>query len=812
MVKFVYSLLVFLLSTFPMLSKTVNNVEWVKTVTGLGQNSITSICNDKKGNIYVCGVTDQTTDFGNGIIENFGDTIYAGFFVAKYNSDGKCQWVKRVKTNYKFEYSPFYKLCADKDDNIIVILSTFNPKASDPWDFGDGVVLQASQLYTKIGSILVKYSLDGVCQWGNYVEDNWGWSAFADLTVDDDNNIYVTGGSDNSDQTNGTVNFGNNISYAANDLTSNFLVKYSPDGKCQWITKLSSKQVFSIYAEYLKYGFQKNIILYAIITTDTDFGDGKYFSASEYPASCLINYDLDGKVIWVKQLADHYITNFTFNVDKKSNIFMAGATSRKTEICSGFKIDSVKGFKSLWIAKMSPDRQLQWFKNFDGDSEEIPYSIVADSYENLYLSGYTKSSLLQLGNTNDIVSPIHKNFLFLAKFNNSGECQWTNYFYDFDTFDYSDTLAQHNYSYLYDFNKYLDFADGLHLNSSGSTDGFLIKFTQPDCGFTISLPDLSDPTYIALKGSAYRYPENVIRLTDNKPHQTGALWYNYPIDLTAGFETEFTFRMSQPYNDFPDGSIDGADGIAFVLQTSGINALGKEGGGLGYDGIPNSLAIEYDTYNNKDLPYNDTDGNHIGVFCNGTGINIGDHNSKGNLGATNKIMQIIPDGTIYHTRIEYNAKLSKLIIYLDTNGAFTTPVLTIDSIDLSKKLNLIDSSKAIFGFTAATGTSWENQDLLSWTLCSYPKKIKTGFKDYIQNSDNSDVYFFPNPAESEIFLHLPLEYQSSKIKIYSIEGIEVYKSSDELHSSDDYKIDVSSFAPGVYYVKVGDKVCRFVKI
>jgi len=72
---------------------------------------------------------------------------------------------------------------------------------------------------------------------------------------------------------------------------------------------------------------------------------------------------------------------------------------------------------------------------------------------------------------------------------------------------------------------------------------------------------------------------------------------------------------------------------------------------------------------------------------------------------------------------------------------------------------------------------------------------------------------FPNPVESELTLNFHPEYQTSQIKIYSIEGILVYQTSDILKMSDvSAKIDVSRFPAGVYYVKVGDRVCRFIKI
>jgi len=38
------------------------------------------------------------------------------------------------------------------------------------------------------------------------------------------------------------------------------------------------------------------------------------------------------------------------------------------------------------------------------------------------------------------------------------------------------------------------------------------------------------------------------------------------------------------------------------------------------------------------------------------------------------------------------------------------------------------------------------------------------------------------------------------------------KPSEGFKPSEGYKIDVSRFPPGVYYVKVGIRVCRFIKI
>lgn len=55
--------------------------------------------------------------------------------------------------------------------------------------------------------------------------------------------------------------------------------------------------------------------------------------------------------------------------------------------------------------------------------------------------------------------------------------------------------------------------------------------------------------------------------------------------------------------------------LAFVIQGEGLNALGDYGKGMGYSGINNSLAIEFDTYFNHEE--NDPYENHISIHTSG---------------------------------------------------------------------------------------------------------------------------------------------------------------------------------------------------
>jgi len=59
----------------------------------------------------------------------------------------------------------------------------------------------------------------------------------------------------------------------------------------------------------------------------------------------------------------------------------------------------------------------------------------------------------------------------------------------------------------------------------------------------------------------------------------------------------------------------GGDGFALVLHTAGAAALGGAGAGLGYAGLPNGVALEFDTWADADA--SDPGDNHVALITRG---------------------------------------------------------------------------------------------------------------------------------------------------------------------------------------------------
>ena len=325
-----------------------------------------------------------------------------------------------------------------------------------------------------------------------------------------------------------------------------------------------------------------------------------------------------------------------------------------------------------------------------------------------------------------------------------------------------------------------------------------------------------------------RKSDSTITLTDSEYWQGGAIWLLNKVPVKKGFSTEFSFRFSKGVNTFSEEEYPGADGIAFVVQNFAPDALGLRGGGLGYYKIPNSLAVEYDTFKNdenNDLMesknneinlapgnYHDPNENHIAVFCNGTEPNSCDHNSPANLGTVENIIPLVPDGRIFYSKIEYLASEKTMIVWLDSTRNFTEPVLTINNLDISQKLNLDNKEFAWVGFTSATGNAKEKHELLSWSFCPEPTNAKpTAVFDNQTNSSLVSVY--PNPANDILYVDLDKDFafMSCDIKIINLLGNTMLEKSINANNNQRIKLDVSLIPAGYYIVLINSGTNSLVK-
>jgi hypothetical protein len=195
---------------------------------------------------------------------------------------------------------------------------------------------------------------------------------------------------------------------------------------------------------------------------------------------------------------------------------------------------------------------------------------------------------------------------------------------------------------------------------------------------------------------------SVLVLADNT-NDRGSVFTQSQYNV-GGFSAVFEFQIRNPGGSSDSSGQQGADGLAFVLQRAAGNSLGSNGEGLGYLGINNSVAIEFDTWLNTNR--NDPDSNHYGINLNGAGTSS----------ATAFEPTRFDNGQKWTVWVDYNG--TTLEVRANQTGA--RPTQTVLSYGTTENpLNIasvIGGSTAYFGFTAATGSATGTHELLGFAF------------------------------------------------------------------------------------------------
>lgn len=217
----------------------------------------------------------------------------------------------------------------------------------------------------------------------------------------------------------------------------------------------------------------------------------------------------------------------------------------------------------------------------------------------------------------------------------------------------------------------------------------------------ITISDFSTASGLQLNGNA-AIVGSALRLTPAAGSQAGSAFSTSAITLgsNVSFSSFFTFRITNSGGS-SDGDGLGADGIVFVVQTNS-NSVGGAGGGIGYLGVPNSLGVEFDTWDNGP-GFGDPNGNHVNFDFGGTF-------------SSTATAAIIPtrmnNGNIWSAWVDYDGTSHTLELRL-VESSVVRPAAALISANVNLA-TVLGSTNAFVGFTSGTGAAWGNHDILSW--------------------------------------------------------------------------------------------------
>lgn len=283
----------------------------------------------------------------------------------------------------------------------------------------------------------------------------------------------------------------------------------------------------------------------------------------------------------------------------------------------------------------------------------------------------------------------------------------------------------------------------LSLLAGVSADLYFSEFKAEDFETTLNKPALLSKTIKEAEGDI-AVADGTLSLTQALRSSTTAVWYTNRQYLIDGFVADFDFQIegavkeTDPELIAKNGKYKGGDGFAFVIQDNGLeNGLGAAGAGLGYDGIPHSIAFEFDMY--KDPDYSDPDDDHVAIHTR----NAEPNSAKEDYGGPGRIRSLrgaeggieMKDGRVYNAVIKYGNKNEATGEVLTNGYHMTVEIAAREDLDagITKHLraiytpiSLLDvlslpTGYAYVGFTAATGRAFQAHNIKRWDLKGEPK-------------------------------------------------------------------------------------------
>jgi len=263
------------------------------------------------------------------------------------------------------------------------------------------------------------------------------------VTTDNSGNIYMVGG------TSGNLPGNSNLG-----VSDAFLTKYTASGAQVWIKQFGSAS--SDTANGVSIDGNGNI--YVTGYTYGDFSGNNNLGVWD---AFITKYNASGNQVWAKQFGsstNDYAT--AISTDSSGNSYITGYTF------GSLPGNSTAGVSDIFVAKYDTNGNQIWIDQFGSSSSDNANGITIDSSGNIYVVGYTASTLP--GNTK-----LGLNDAFITKYNASGNILWIKQFGS-SLSDIAYGVSTDTSGSIYVVGQTYGTLAG---NSTlGSTDGFLAKY------------------------------------------------------------------------------------------------------------------------------------------------------------------------------------------------------------------------------------------------------------------------------------------------------------------------------------------------
>lgn len=288
-----------------------------------------------------------------------------------------------------------------------------------------------------------RYNSSGRINWAARLSGTTGANDGGNsVYVDSNEFVYVTGYYTSASLTaynaNGTA-FATSLSSSGS--TDGFLVKYSPLGVVQWITRfggslsdIGNGVVADSAGNVTVVGRYTSSVFTAYNLDGSAFGTTLSNFSGTSQDCFIIQYNSNGTVKWLTNLGGSgNDINKSIALDSLGNLYLTG-TNNSASFTAGNSDGTqivtpvVAGGNDSFIIKYSNSGIFQWISALGGTGNDAGVSIFVDSAGFVYATGVYTSVTFTASNSDGSVFGTLANAgssdVFLVKYNGSGNCQW----------------------------------------------------------------------------------------------------------------------------------------------------------------------------------------------------------------------------------------------------------------------------------------------------------------------------------------------------------------------------------------------------
>ncbi len=596
------------------------------------------------------------------------------------------------------------------------------------------------------------------------------------IATDADGNSYITGNFSSY------IVFGTKVvsSLKANSI---YIAKYDNTGKLIWVKQADNALYGSISSNAICIDGSGNSYITGSFTSEAIFDTTKlkvYGSTQGLSDIFIAKYDKDGNFVWVKQAGgDHADQGSSITIDGNNMVTVTGTCADAMDFGNNVTTKGINhsaGCADVFMAQYNTSGACQWAKQFTSDGCMSTSGIAADKDGNLYLTGYGNGMKTDLG------APSTLNMAggyFLAKYDNKGGFKWAKTVYaavtnavsvdgsgnpaitgnmrgsvDFDSKTTVKSFGGYDiFVALYDKDGNLkwvnnigtaagDEKSGNAVIQDGSGNVYIGGSTSPGSAFgSLSIPTetkIPDYAYVAKYNNSgtIQWLQNVTLKTNAVASNSSAV-YDMALDASGNV---YATGNTAPSTMF--GTLGSSDYGIYIAQIG-------SGTPITVPAAPSNLtAVAHKKSSNGKIELGWTDNS-----TNETGFIIGRSTDNTNWTSIDSVA-------------------SDVVTYTDSNLANNTlfyyAVSAYNSAGVSSKSNVV----------SATTLSAINNEPIA----------------------NSQLIDFPNPSGRSFMLRLPVNENSTNIRILNALGQTVFEKKDIKETN--FPIDLPGHEKGLFIIEV----------